>query len=46
MAKFPLVNTSAGSFKLKKVEVIVKIDSAEKLRKKFLKLVVFLGRNN
>ena len=46
MVKFPLVNTSECSVKLKKVEVIVKIDSVEKLRKKFLKLVVFVERNN
>ena len=45
MVKFPLVNTSDGSVKLKKGEVIVKIDSVEKLLKKFLKLVVFVGRN-
>ena len=42
MVKFPLVNTSECSVKLKKVEVIVKIDSVEK----FVKLVVFVGRNN
>ena len=46
MVKFPLVNTSECRVKLKKVEVIVKIDSVGKLRKKFLKLVVFVGRNN